>query len=288
MRNSILLYRFLIKGEGQVEHVTYQIDQQYLLHDQYKSASNLNARIQLHQRFGRSTVDWFRWVFDQYRIAPDSKILELGCGPALLWQKNLDRVADDWDIVLSDFSPGMLQEAQKNLDHSGKNFNFQVIDAQSLPFADSHFDIVIANHMLYHVPDRARALAEVRRVLKPGGYFYATTNGEGNHQDITRLKLQVGITTPNSVASAPFSLENGVEQLGYQFAHIEMQRIENELVVTEAEPLMLFILSTMAKGEDAEKLQKLRSLIEQEIDQKGAIRIKRDSGMFVAYGTKEN
>lgn len=97
-----------------------QIDQQYLLHDQYKNASNLNARIQLHQRFGSNTFDWYRWVFDQYTIAPQSKILELGCGPALLWQKNLDRVADDWDIVLSDFSAGMLQEAQKNLDNKCK------------------------------------------------------------------------------------------------------------------------------------------------------------------------
>lgn len=266
--------------------MTYQIDQQYLLHDRYKNASNLSARIQLHQRFGSNTVDWFRWVFDQYEITPNSKILELGCGPALLWQKNLDRVAGDWDIVLSDFSAGMLQEAQKNLDDSDKPFSFQVIDAQSIPFADNYFDIVIANHMLYHVPDRARALAEVRRVLKPDGHFYATTNGKGHLQEITQLKLRAGITTQSVVASVPFSLENGIEQLVHQFAHIEMQRTEDELVVTEAEPLMLFILSGIAQGEDAEKLQKLCNLIEQEIDQKGAIHIKRGSGMFVAYGTK--
>lgn len=266
--------------------MTWQIDQQYLLQEQYKNASNLSARIQLHQRFGTNTVEWFCWVFDQYNIAPDSKILELGCGPALLWQKNLARVADDWEIVLSDFSAGMLQEAQKNLDNSDKNFSFQIIDAQSIPFADGYFDVVIANHMLYHVPDRVRALAEVRRVLKPDGYFYATTNGKGHLQEITQLKLRVGIAAPSVVAFTPFSLENGAEQLGQQFAHIEVRRGEDELVVTEVEPLMRFILSSMAKGEDAEKLQELRSLIEQEIEQKGAIRIKRESGMFVVYGKR--
>ena len=39
-------------------------------------------------------------------------ILELGCGPAFFWRSNLEHIPDDWEIVLSDFSPGMLQKAQ--------------------------------------------------------------------------------------------------------------------------------------------------------------------------------
>src|SRR5437868_570166 len=60
-------------------------------------------------------------------------------------------------ITLSDFSPGMLQEARQNLAGSPQSFSFQVIDAQSIPLDAGSCDCVIANHMLYHVPDRLYA-----------------------------------------------------------------------------------------------------------------------------------
>lgn len=142
--------------------------QQYLLNEQYKDASNLNARIQLHQRFGTSKVDWHRWVFEQFALAAGSRILELGSGPGHLWQKNLDRIPPHCQITLSDFSEGMLQEAKNNLAQSASRFSFQVIDAQSIPFGDASFDVVIANHMLYHVPDRARLLRNPARLATTG------------------------------------------------------------------------------------------------------------------------
>jgi len=88
-----------------------EIDQHYLLYDQYKNAANLSARIELHRRFS-TNPGWYRWVFDQYRIASHSRILELGYGPAFFWRSNLEHIPDDWEVVLSDFSPGMLQKAQ--------------------------------------------------------------------------------------------------------------------------------------------------------------------------------
>ena len=54
----------------------------------------------------------------------------------------------------------------------------RVADAEDLPFADASYDLVAAMWMLYHVPDLDRALAEVRRVLRPGGHLLAVTNGE--------------------------------------------------------------------------------------------------------------
>jgi len=121
-------------------------DQKYLLTEQYKNASNLNARFQLHERFSTNKYGWHRWVFDQLHLPPSCRILELGCGPGYLWLKNNDRIPDGWEITLSDFSPGMLQEAQQNLSPSDHPFTFEVIDAQSIPFADESFDAIIANH----------------------------------------------------------------------------------------------------------------------------------------------
>ncbi len=90
-------------------------------------------------------------------------------------------------IALSDFSPGMIEEAQHNLADAGRPFAFERIDAQAIPFADASFDMVIANHMLYHVPDRPQALAEIRRVLRPGGRLYAATGGANHLREIGEL-----------------------------------------------------------------------------------------------------
>lgn len=51
----------------------------------------------------------------------------------------------------------------------------KIIDIQNIPYEDNSFDLVIANMMLYHVPDLPRALAEVGRVLKPEGKLYTAT-----------------------------------------------------------------------------------------------------------------
>ncbi|HJT55387.1 MAG TPA: class I SAM-dependent methyltransferase [Ktedonobacteraceae bacterium] len=146
-------------------------DQEYLLTSQYKDSSNLNARIQIHKLFSTNRTAFHRWVFDHFHVPHPARLLEAGCGPGYLWAQNRDRIPEDWEITLSDFSAGMLQEAQSRLSGGSGHFSFQLFDIQSIPFENEHFDTVIANHMLYHVPDRAKALSEIRRVLKPGGVF---------------------------------------------------------------------------------------------------------------------
>jgi ubiquinone/menaquinone biosynthesis C-methylase UbiE len=143
-------------------------DQEYLKTDQYKDSSNLDARVEIHQRFSTNPYGWFNWVFDTLlKLPEDAKILELGCGPAHMWRECSSRIPAGWDITLSDFSSGMVDAAWRNLVVTGRNFKFKEIDAQSIPFEDETFDAVIANFMLYHVPDRPKAIAEIKRVLNP-------------------------------------------------------------------------------------------------------------------------
>lgn len=260
-------------------------NQSYLLNDQYKDATNLDARIRLHARFSTNKRGWNRWVFDQFRIAPGSRILELGCGPAKLWLSNLDRISPDWQITLSDFSEGMLQTARQNLAQSQYPFAFQIIDAQAIPFADASLDVVIANHMLYHVPDRAQALAEMRRVLKPDGRLYASTIGDSHLHEIWELTSRVDRAFARTRKRNPFTLENGAEQLAQWFASITLYRFEDALVVTEPEPLIDYILSGSARAVfEGEKLQRLRELLQRELASRKAIYITKDSGLFEAFG----
>ena len=144
----------------------------YLLR-QYRDGSNLNARICLHERFSTNGSGFFRWYFDQSGIPDNASVLEVGCGTGQFWLENRDRIPPGWQVVLTDLSRGMVGEAEVALGPVSSNLEFRVADVQDLPFQSDSFDAVLANFMLYHVPDRQRAVAEVRRVLKPGGKFYA-------------------------------------------------------------------------------------------------------------------
>lgn len=150
-------------------------DQSYLLEDQYRDPTNLQDRAQLHARFSVNPRGWLPWVFDRFAFGKEARLLDLGCGPGDLWHVNRERIPTGWDITLADLSPGMLDAAATKLDKA--RFSYRVADAQDLPFDNDWFDGVIANHMLYHVPDRERALIESRRVLKADGRLYAATNG---------------------------------------------------------------------------------------------------------------
>src|SRR5262245_12594170 len=143
-------------------------DPAYLRSEQYRTAENLQARMQFHARFGARGSDWHAWVFDRLRLPSECRVLEIGCGTGALWQENATRIPEGWEILLSDLSPGMLEQSRLNLRDAARSFWTVAADAQALPCPDAAFDAVLANHMLYHVPDRPQALAEIRRVLRPG------------------------------------------------------------------------------------------------------------------------
>jgi len=256
-------------------------NQEYLKNEQYKDASNLNARIELHRRFSTNAYGWGPWVFDNYlELLPrQARILELGCGPATIWADNVSRIPAGWDITLSDFSDGMLDTAWRNLVVTGRNFKFEQIDAQSIPYSDENFNVVIANHMLYHVPDRPKAIAEISRVLKPGGQLIATTVGDRQMCEINAWCQQHAGTLLFPVM--PFTLENGLAQLQPYFSQIKIRRYEDNLHITEIEPLMAYIHSSSritAFSETA--LAELRGELERELQSSGVLMVTKDAGLF--------
>ena len=256
-------------------------NQGYLLNKQYKDSFTFKTFLDIVRSMGAQPVEWNRWIFDLIRKASHCRVLELGCGPGSLWLSNLERIPPDWEITLSDFSPGMLKDAQANLSQSGRHFTFQVIDAQAIPFHDASFDRVLANFMLYHVPDRSRALSEIRRVLKPGGYFYAATFSQAGFSPLNKLMARTGISS--GLGEIGFSLENGAEQLARWFPLVELYRRENSLVVKDADPLVAMLRAIpIGVQYDETKLQHLRDVIQQELAQRSEIRFNVEIGLFEA------
>lgn len=259
-------------------------DQQHLKSEQYKDSSNLDARVAIHQRFSTNPYGWFNWVFDRLMKLPaNAKILELGCGHGLLWKENAPRIPSAWDITLSDLSPGMLDAAWRNLVVTGRSYQFKEIDAQDIPFNDDTFDAVVANHMLYHVPDRPKAISEIKRVLKTGGHLFATTVG-ANHMQEMNVWLDA-VSNGNYVSQVvhSFLLENGLEQLEPFFSQVTASRYEDILRVTELEALIAYIRSMVSDSDlQEDKLEGLERELRVRLEQKGEIFITKDAGLFEA------
>ena len=252
------------------------------LREQYKDGSNLSARIRLHQRFSTNRYGLMRWMFDHFRIPENASVLELGCGTGILWRSPV-QVPPGWRVILTDMSDGMIRETRANLARLGHPFSFAQADAQALPFRDASFDAVIANHMLYHVPDISRSLGEVRRVLKPSGLCYAATFGAGNMREVDELAARFFSIPRMTESGARFGLESGEAYMRRVFGDVQIERYSDSLVVTEAAPLMDYICSMRVRSRVSdEQVAGLRRHLENEIAARGEIRISKDTGMFVA------
>lgn len=233
---------------------------------QYADDRNLQTRITLHERFSLNR-GWQEWLFErELGVGPAARILDLGCGPGTLWKVNRDRVDASWALTLADFSSGMLDVARTIL---GDGARYVVADAaEDLPFADASFDVVLANFMLYHVPDRRHTLAEARRVLAPDGRFHAATNGRRHFAEVRAI---MGDRWPFSRHMELFGLESGPAQLEPLFIDVSVDVFENELRLTEVEPLLVYIRSSSAF--DGGDLEEVRSAVEDVMARDGFFRI---------------
>ena len=160
-------------------------------------------------------------------------------------------------------------------DALGGRADYSVADVQELPFADDSFDVVLANHMLYHVPDRPRAFAEVRRVLAPGGRFHAATNGRGFIRELLEI---VGPRWSFAQHIEEFGLETGPAQLEPFFVDVRVERFENELAVTEVEPVLAYIRSSSSYVDG--DLEDVRLAVEAAIARDGAFRMSSRTGLI--------
>jgi ubiquinone/menaquinone biosynthesis C-methylase UbiE len=101
---------------------------------------------------------------------PYRRALELGCGTGF-FLLNLKQAGVLDEGHVTDISPGMVEVAQRNARGLGFEVAGRVADAESIPYGDGEFDLVVGHAVLHHIPDVELALREVLRVLRPGGRF---------------------------------------------------------------------------------------------------------------------
>lgn len=255
---------------------------------QYSNSSNLEARIQVHKKYSTNKLDWSSWVFNQIDFRQDYKVLELGSGTGGLWISNKEDIPY-MEIVITDISEGMLQTASSNLESINSNMTFNIVNAEKIPYDDNSFDIIIANHMLYHVRDINMAISEIKRVLKSNGTLYATTMGNENMRNLERLLIEFDnrIQFPGNEMAGRFGLESGEIVLRQYFEKVECRRYEDALLINEVQPLFDYILSLEGMGNvldiiKNDNVDKLMIFLKDIIKKNSNIIIKKDSGILIA------
>jgi ubiquinone/menaquinone biosynthesis C-methylase UbiE len=98
----------------------------------------------------------------------DRRILDIGCGTGIFANRVLQRFPDTqvWGIDLSD---GMLRQCQPRCESTGRRFHLVQGNSERLPFKNDAFDLITCSHSFHHYPSQPRVVAEMHRVLRPGG-----------------------------------------------------------------------------------------------------------------------
>jgi SAM-dependent methyltransferase len=171
--------------------------------------------------------------------APRS-VLEVGPGRGEL----AERIARELGarVVAVDQSERMVELTR------GRGVEALVGDVQQLPFADGSFDCALAAWMLYHVPDLDRALAELARVLRPGGRLVAVTNSEHSLRELWQL---VGGKAGGRYS---FGAENGDAALARHFAHVERRDVEGTITFPDRQAAHAYMAASVTHAELAERM----------------------------------
>jgi ubiquinone/menaquinone biosynthesis C-methylase UbiE len=205
---------------------------------EYSDESRLAARRRVWREFGEGPNP-DEWIFDAIAERRPGTALEVGCG----WGELAERVAAEAgaDVTAFDLSERMAALAR------GRGVRALVADAQAMPFRDQSFDVVVANAMLYHVPDLDRGLGEAARVITDDGAFTATTFDAGRFPELFAL---VGLKPPE----IPFRVENGAEILGQHFASVETRAGSGALVFPNAGEVRAYLGATITMHHLAHKV----------------------------------
>lgn len=218
-------------------------DRTYLTGRAYNTDEKLAARQSIYSFTKPSNEPgFFAWGVSRIDWSGSEVVLDVGCGNGM-WQKRLLRAMPGLRTIGIDLSEGMLGSLRKGWDGPGSP-TVAVGDAQDLPVRNHSVDVVLLMHMLYHVPDRAAALAESRRALRvDGGSAVVTTLGRGHLHELRDLLRGAIVEVRSrdiggSFLSNPFDAAQATVELPDAFSTVESYVRLGHLEITDADPIV--------------------------------------------------
>jgi SAM-dependent methyltransferase len=218
-------------------------DRAFLREAQYQSDVNLAARQSIYA-YQQPPVNLMGQVLDL--AAPDGfeVVADIGCGNGL-YLAELARRGHAGPVLGVDMSPGMLRAARQRAgDTARRSPALLAADATALPLRDAATDLTLAMHMLYHVPEPGRAVAELRRVTRPGGRLIVGLNGTDHLQEmrdvITAALASIG---RDRAPRERLTLDQGETLLRPVFASVTRHDFVSRLLLPGPEPVADYMRS---------------------------------------------
>jgi SAM-dependent methyltransferase len=206
-----------------------------IVREQYATEANLQARQALYEEVEGPDPREVAW--DAIVEARPRRVVEVGGGQGEL----SERIARELGAAVSfvDISPRMVELARAR-----GIVDAVVGDVQELPFSNDTFDVAVAAWMLFHVPDLDRGLAELARVVKPGGRLVAVTNASEHLRELHEV-----IGTRPGVFELRFSRETGAGLLSRHFASVEQQDVDGWVRVRDRAKVLAYRSSMSGASE---------------------------------------
>lgn len=201
-----------------------------------------------HTATPSAVQDFPSWVLDRLSLEKVRTTLDAGCGWGRFSAPLLRRLSpDSCRLVCTDLYHGMVTRAREVLLAEGFTASYVVSDIAGLPFEDCRFDLVMANHVLYHVSDVPQAVRELARVLAQGGTFVATTNSDAVRVPLLETHRAVldelGVASPSEEPSS-FHMENATDVLTEVFTDVEVHVYRDTTYYDSVEALLKVYLNT--------------------------------------------
>jgi SAM-dependent methyltransferase len=260
------------------------------LADQYSDGEKLRIRLEAHRLYSERPNEGFHArLIEGLGIRTGELVLDVGCGSGSLHARLSEAGAR---IVGIDASTGMLAEAAAQARAAELPVALARADAQAIPLAAASADAVLASHMLYHVPDRRRALREMRRVLAPGGRAVLATNASDFARELHDVHVAAARAcgyVPGALAF-PFTLDD-LPLVRDVFPNARVDRMENAFVFPTAEAALAYYASAGVDWiedppADASHrgplLHAAYERIQGVIEQEGVFRVSKTAGCFLA------
>lgn len=227
-------------------------------------------------------ISFNEWISSKIPALSNVKVVELGTNSGLIWNNLRTRFINS-EITICDDNKRRLDYVKHNLVEY--NFKYEQTEFHKLPFDDGELDVVISNHNLYRSKDLRRVLDEVKRVLRVGGIFIATTNSSNHLSELSDLMTPYGIVDYfGRGLIKTFDFEGGRPKLEGYFEVVSADVFENVLNVTD----IYSVLSYLKSLDDPQINLMLRvrrmeivNQINNRIMDEGAFKITARPGMFI-------